>query len=122
MSKYAEKVRKAPTTHVVAFLALHELSAIVPLAVFWSGFYYFDYLPLVPGSVIDQGSEFINKICQRYTWMPEADSRFIAQGAIAYALVKLLIPARLFVSFAAAPWLARKCIAIYRVFRPLKNI
>lgn len=121
MKDYAEKVRQAPTTHIAAFLVLHEISAIVPLAAIWGGLYYLDYVPMVPESALEQSSAFIRKLSDRYSWLPESSPKFIAQGVVAYAVVKMLVPLRLFLSFAAAPWLAAKYSALIRVFTSNKT-
>ena len=114
MRKYADKVKQAPTTHVAAFLFLHEISAIVPLVAIWGSMYYFDYLPFVPENVLDQGSALIQRICDRYSWLTDASPKFVAQGCVAYGLVKLAVPLRLLFSFAAAPWLANKTTTLVK--------
>ena len=42
---YAASLRKAPVSHVIAFLVLHEITAIVPLLAFFSLFHYTAYTP-----------------------------------------------------------------------------
>lgn len=46
MQGYATRLRTAPVSHVVAFLVLHELTAIVPLFALFGLFHYTDYVPL----------------------------------------------------------------------------
>ncbi|WYZ38430.1 hypothetical protein EsH8_III_000344 [Colletotrichum jinshuiense] len=44
--KYTTGLRKAPLSHVVAFLILHEVTAIVPLLGLFGLFHYTNFLPL----------------------------------------------------------------------------
>lgn len=46
MQKYTTRLRGAPISHVVAFLILHELTAVVPLFALFGLFHYTDYVPL----------------------------------------------------------------------------
>lgn len=46
MQKYTTRLRGAPISHVVAFLILHELTAVVPLVALFGLFHYTDYVPL----------------------------------------------------------------------------
>lgn len=43
---YASSLRRAPVSHVVAFLVLHEITAIVPLLALFSIFHYTSYTPV----------------------------------------------------------------------------
>ncbi|RCI07717.1 hypothetical protein L249_5691 [Ophiocordyceps polyrhachis-furcata BCC 54312] len=44
--KYAVRLRNAPFSHVVAFLVLHEITAVVPLVALWALFHYTTLVPL----------------------------------------------------------------------------
>jgi hypothetical protein len=46
LRRYTNGLRNAPLSHVVAFLVLHEITAIVPLLGLWGVFHYTDYIPL----------------------------------------------------------------------------
>ncbi|KUI60289.1 hypothetical protein VP1G_07482 [Cytospora mali] len=46
MQKYTTRLRNAPLSHVVAFLILHEMTAVVPLLGLFGLFHYTDYVPL----------------------------------------------------------------------------
>lgn len=110
---YAERVTKAPFSHITSFLILHELSAIVPLFGVWGLFYYFDYYPLglFPDWVIQKGSGFIRRMAERNDWQfvlnATTGSKLVLQGAAAYAIVKASLPVRLVFSVWAMPWFAR---------------
>jgi uncharacterized protein FLILHELTA len=45
LQHYASSLRRAPVSHVVAFLILHEITAIVPLLALFSVFHYTSYTP-----------------------------------------------------------------------------
>lgn len=45
--KYTDGLRNAPVSHIVAFLTLHEITAIVPLVGLASLFHYTQWLPTV---------------------------------------------------------------------------
>ncbi|CAN8095973.1 unnamed protein product [Discula destructiva] len=46
MQKYTSRLRGAPISHVVAFLILHEITAVVPLVALFGLFHCTDYVPL----------------------------------------------------------------------------
>ncbi|CAH0058898.1 unnamed protein product [Clonostachys solani] len=46
LQKYTNGLRNAPVSHVVSFLILHELTAVVPLFVLFGFFHYTNYVPL----------------------------------------------------------------------------
>lgn len=46
LQKYTTRLRHAPVSHVVAFLVLHELTAVVPLLALLGVFHYTDLVPL----------------------------------------------------------------------------
>ncbi|EQL02626.1 putative protein family FLILHELTA [Ophiocordyceps sinensis CO18] len=46
LQKYTTGLRNAPGSHVVSFLILHELTAIVPLVVLFAIFHYATFMPV----------------------------------------------------------------------------
>ncbi|KAK3299368.1 uncharacterized protein B0H64DRAFT_98871 [Chaetomium fimeti] len=46
LQPYAARLRGAPATHVVAFLLLHELTAVVPLLGLFALFHYTEHVPV----------------------------------------------------------------------------
>ena len=59
----------APVSHVVSFLILHELTAIVPLLSLWYLFHQFpDMLPSfdLPTWAIDKGTKIIDDAMNKY--------------------------------------------------------
>lgn len=46
LQKYTNGLRSAPVSHVVSFMILHEITAIVPLFGLFSLFHYTNYIPI----------------------------------------------------------------------------
>lgn len=46
LQKYTTRLRNAPGSHVVSFLILHELTAIVPLVALFAVFHYTSFVPV----------------------------------------------------------------------------
>ena len=46
LQKYTSALRGAPISHVVSFLILHEITAIVPVLGFYGLFHYTNYVPI----------------------------------------------------------------------------
>lgn len=102
----------APVSYVTAFLLVHELTAIVPLFGLWGFFYYYDYTPVsgIPDWLLLKGTHFIDVLAERNGWTSlktEAGANIVLQGAVAYAIVKALLPFRAMFSVATMPWVAR---------------
>lgn len=58
LQKYTTRLRGAPFSHVVAFLLLHELTAVVPLVALFGLFHY--YADLVPlGWMMEHYGEYV---------------------------------------------------------------
>ncbi|KAJ4388693.1 hypothetical protein N0V93_006152 [Gnomoniopsis smithogilvyi] len=46
LQKHTTRLRGAPISHVVAFLILHEITAVIPIFALFGLFHYTDYVPL----------------------------------------------------------------------------
>lgn len=102
----------APVSHVTSFIIVHELTAIVPLFGLWGLFYYYDYTPVagIPEWLLQKGTHFIDVLAERNGWTSlktEAGANIVLQGAVAYAIVKVILPFRAALSLFAMPWFAR---------------
>lgn len=64
LRKYTAGLRNAPVSHVISFLILHELTAIVPLFALFGLFHYTDYVPLA--YVTDHFGEYVQKGVTRF--------------------------------------------------------
>lgn len=92
MQKYSTRLRNAPLSHVVAFLILHEITAVVPLLGLFGLFHYTDYVPLGYmmehyGSYVREGTARFERYFTRKGWFgfgqgeeDEAGRRLQAEG------------------------------------------
>ncbi|KAK3902924.1 hypothetical protein C8A05DRAFT_43751 [Staphylotrichum tortipilum] len=128
LQRYAAGVRGAALSHVVAFLALHELTAVVPLAGLFALFHYTEYAPVGWvaghfGGYLKEGVGRFERYFRRKGWIGDeeiqgeeggvvegwaADGRYrvVVEVGLAYALTKVLLPVRIVVSLWATPWVA----------------
>ncbi|KAI3552167.1 hypothetical protein CABS01_06503 [Colletotrichum abscissum] len=140
--KYTTGLRKAPVSHVVAFLILHEITAVVPLLGLFGFFHYTNFLPLeyVTGhwaGYVRDGVGMAERYFSRKGWFGfEAQDRgtmtgqlegdgevestqdvlekwqrdgkykVVVEVAMAWAITKALLPARILVSVWGTPWFA----------------
>ncbi|WQF79383.1 Putative MIOREX complex component 11 [Colletotrichum destructivum] len=150
--KYTAGLRKAPLSHVVAFLVLHEITAVVPLLGLFGLFHYTDFLPL--GYVTGHWAGYVRDgvgMAERYfsrkgwfgfeagdrgtmtgeldrsegseatgstgdavdstqdlmeRWQKDAKYKVVVEVAMAWAITKALLPARILVSVWGTPWFA----------------
>ncbi|KAJ6780634.1 hypothetical protein PWT90_01730 [Aphanocladium album] len=73
LQKYTQGLRNAPVSHIVSFLILHELTAIVPLIGLFALFHYTTYVPLTYvtehfGSYVEVGVSRFEKYFRRKGW------------------------------------------------------
>ncbi|KAL6902583.1 hypothetical protein GGI43DRAFT_344284 [Trichoderma evansii] len=64
LQKYTNGLRSAPVSHVVSFMILHEITAIVPLFGLFSLFHYTNYIPI--SYVTDHFGESVQGGIERY--------------------------------------------------------
>lgn len=64
---------QAPVSHIVAFLVLHEITAIVPLFGLTAAFHYFDWLPpyISEGKWVSQGVNKFGNYFRKKGWLGE---------------------------------------------------
>lgn len=149
MQGYAGRLRSAPLSHVVAFLVLHELTAVVPLLGLFGLFHYggasaapIGYMMEHYGAYVREGAARFERYFTRKGWFGfggeegggirgddlEGDAavmsrwegsdgkyRIVVEVALAYAITKALLPARIVVSLWATPWFAGVMGRIRRV-------
>lgn len=112
LHRYFGRVLTAPGSHIVAFLILHEITAIVPLFALWYTFHHYGFIPTgIPDWILGKGIDFVNVLAEKYNWglMAKAadSSRILMEGAAAYSIVKLTLPLRAAFSIMLMPWFAR---------------
>lgn len=146
MQGYAGRLRSAPLSHVVAFLVLHELTAVVPLLGLFGLFHYggasaapIGYMMEHYGGYVRDGTARFERYFTRKGWFgfgredggvgeaaagglkddgdgdaavmsrwegSDGRYRIVVEVALAYAITKALLPARIVVSLWATPWFA----------------
>jgi hypothetical protein len=104
-----------PVSHLTSFLVLHELTAVVPLFGLWSLFTHLDWpaasaiTELLPPALVQSGEKYIDAMATRNAWTDLAADN-ILRGALAYAVVKVLMPVRALLSVLATPWFAERVV------------
>lgn len=73
MQRYTTRLRSAPLSHVVAFLILHEITAVVPLVGLFGLFHYTDYVPIAYmiehyGGYVRDGTARFERYFRRKGW------------------------------------------------------
>lgn len=124
---YTSALRTAPLSHIISFLILHELTAIIPLIGLSVGFHYSNW---TPEWMRERGVEYEGRFRRwfgRRGWFGvEAGEtggegvdgggvkggdgggvRIVMEVATAYAVTKVLLPVRILGSVWATPWFAR---------------
>ncbi|KAK6465350.1 hypothetical protein DFJ63DRAFT_310447 [Scheffersomyces coipomensis] len=118
LRRYTTQFIHAPVSHVISFLVLHELTAIVPLISLWYCLYnfpdYFHFIDWSVGSMNEvyvKGVEVINKSLDKYQIGAidglEDKVKLLSTGATSYVVVKLLAPGRVVFSLLFMNWFAK---------------
>jgi hypothetical protein len=165
LQRYTTGLRNAPLSHVVSFLILHEITAIIPLFALFGAFHYTTYLPFDYvishwGGYVQDGVAKFEKYFRKKGWFgfgqedgasevhargslpyhsknegvgssTEASSedifknwsgtdekyKILMEVALAWAITKAILPARIVVSVWATPWFARAIGKARGIFR-----
>lgn len=64
LQRYTTGLRDAPMSHIVSFLVLHEITAIVPLVGLFGLFHYTDYVPL--GYLMDHYGSYVREGLKKF--------------------------------------------------------
>ncbi|BFZ57706.1 hypothetical protein PYCC9005_004759 [Savitreella phatthalungensis] len=125
--KYADRFKNHPTSHITSFLILHEITAVLPLPLLFWLFHSFDWTPesLVTSSeYVEKGAKLAAKQLERWglRYTGPDETRYVFEGAAAYAVVKALMPLRIALSFALTPAFARRVVVpVGNIFRRNKR-
>jgi len=132
-------LRSAPISHVTAFLVLHELTAVIPLLGLTAFFHYSNWLPVgvAEWEVVKQGTVRVGRYLRRKGWIEddrqederreggaehgkggdtvvsestENGVKIVLEFATAWAITKVLLPARIIGCVWATPWFARVAV------------
>ncbi|KAL2916390.1 hypothetical protein HK105_204146 [Polyrhizophydium stewartii] len=106
--KYAHQFRGAPGSHLTAFAILHELTAIIPLPLVYYALAATDMRVPFPEDLLAEGNRRMARLMQLVGIQAEVrdDSQVMLHMATSYAVVKMLMPVRVALSFMLTPWLA----------------
>ncbi|QEU60809.1 hypothetical protein KDRO_D05040 [Kluyveromyces lactis] len=121
---YFDKLSEAgAVSTMTSFLILHEITAIVPLFALWGLLYNLDpsdqyELPVYFKDLLNKCGESIGKLIGNYDNGWDRD-RLVVSGALAYAIVKVLYPARILFSLWAAPYVGTFVIIPFTKLRAL---
>ncbi|CAG8729418.1 21308_t:CDS:2 [Cetraspora pellucida] len=109
--KYASQFRSKPTSYIISFAILHELTAIAPIPIIYIFLSATGIEIPFPQQALDEGNKFINRIVVYYGYSPfENGSRKLLNLATSYAIVKALMPVRLAACALMTPWTAENII------------
>ena len=136
LQKYTNGLRNAPVSHIVSFMILHEITAIVPVLGLFGLFHYTDHVPVSYmsdhfGGYVQEGLGRFERYFKRKGWFgfgndeatgtnskqestdvmerwQSGDGRYkvVVEVALAYAITKALLPIRIIGSVWATPWFA----------------
>ncbi|KAI5957538.1 hypothetical protein KGF57_003232 [Candida theae] len=111
LRNYTAKFVNAPFSHLVAFIVLHELTAVIPLIGIW---YYLHqhpgFIPLdLPQWALTKGAKVIDSAMGQFDWSFNTSDKLsvIMEGAYAFTIVKLFLPVRVVISLWGMPWFAK---------------
>ncbi|RVD88033.1 uncharacterized protein DFL_002232 [Arthrobotrys flagrans] len=109
---YTRPLLTHPTSHLTSFLILHELTAVIPLFTLFAVFNLTSWNPadLLPVEWIETGYTRFKKYIEKKGLEGWIDGRGVMDLAIAWAVVKALMPVRVLGSVWAAPWFARRVV------------
>ncbi|RCK55131.1 hypothetical protein Cantr_04019 [Candida viswanathii] len=128
LRSYASKFINAPISHLISFLVLHELTAIIPLVSLWYFFHtHPNYVPMeIPGWALEQGAKVIDYVITKVTnWEVNSKDKMqmIIEGAYAFSIVKFLVPVRVVLSLYLMPWFAKWFVVpILNIFSNFRQI
>ncbi|GAO18349.1 uncharacterized protein UV8b_06735 [Ustilaginoidea virens] len=142
LQKYSRGLRNAPVSHIMSFLILHELTAIVPLIALFALFHYTTFVPITYmtahfGDYVQSGISRFEKYFRSkgyFGFRPkdfdeydiegtyavekwntgEEKYKILVEVALAYAVTKVLLPLRIIASVWATPWFASVLLRMKR--------
>lgn len=111
-----------PLPTIIAFLILHEITAIIPLFTIWAMLYNLNicstnYLSsFLSDKIKDLGEPLIERIVgHRGEHLDK--QRLLITGAVSYVIIKLLYPVRIIASILGAPLVAKWLVIPFRTLR-----
>ncbi|RHZ54055.1 hypothetical protein Glove_431g26 [Diversispora epigaea] len=111
LSKYVLQFRSKPTSYIISFLILHEITAIIPIPIFYICLSSTGIKIPFPQKILDEGNKYINRVVVHYGYEPFEDgSRVALNLATSYTIVKFLMPVRIAICIWLTPKMAERII------------
>ncbi|RUP10417.1 hypothetical protein BC936DRAFT_140012 [Jimgerdemannia flammicorona] len=117
--KYAWQFRNKPASYVASFAILHELTAVLPIPLVYLFLDRTGVRIPIPEDAIAEGNRIVSKMRVRYGYEPlDPQNRVMVNLATSYAVVKVLMPARIALSVALTPLFAERLVGpVTKLFR-----
>jgi len=91
-SKYYDQFRSKPSSYVISFLLLHEITAIVPIPLVYLALDYTGIQVPLPENMLQEGNKRINAMLRYFGFSEvEQGSRVAFLAASSYGIVKVCI-------------------------------
>ncbi|KAI3403631.2 hypothetical protein KGF56_003558 [Candida oxycetoniae] len=127
LHNYASQFINAPFSNLVAFIILHELTAIIPLFGIW--YYLHNHPGLIPLDLpqwaLTKGAKVLDSLLDQFNWNINSSDKIalLMEGAYSFTIVKLLLPVRVIISLSGMPLFAKLFVLpITNLFRNLKEL
>jgi hypothetical protein len=116
-----QNLKKSPSSHLISFLILHELTAIIPVLIIFLILNQIEYEVNLESEYLEQGKKFANYFIKKLG-LEESENvlKYTFNLTAAYAMVKLALPIRLAACVALTPAFANR--VIQPIVSRVKNI
>ncbi|OLY77945.1 hypothetical protein AYI68_g8018 [Smittium mucronatum] len=119
--KYKKSFQDRPGSHLVSFIVLHELTAILPVVLLFYFMEAFDFDFNIPKDILDTGDRYISKMLEFFGLENAVTrgSKHFVYLLTSYSIIKSLLPFRIALCFALTPAFSR--LAIEPLFSAFKH-
>jgi hypothetical protein len=100
-------VKQKPGSHLSSFLILHEVTAIVPIPVFYYFLDKYDITYSIPSEYTDSGSKRMTKMLAYFGMDVDVNSKQMIHWVASYVIVKAMMPLRIGLCLFLTPFGAR---------------
>ncbi|KXN67329.1 hypothetical protein CONCODRAFT_80215 [Conidiobolus coronatus NRRL 28638] len=116
-----QNLKKSPSSHLISFLILHELTAFLPVLIIFLILNQIDYEVNIDSEYLEQGKKYANYFIKKLG-LEESENvlKYTLNLTAAYAMVKLALPIRLAACVALTPAFANR--VIQPIVSRVKNI
>ncbi|GMG39941.1 unnamed protein product [Ambrosiozyma monospora] len=117
LKPYMKELMLRPMQFTLSFLILHEVTAILPFLGLWSLMIKYDWLTNLISSfdfsqeIFQKGVEILDKgLVNLQVNDAQEKLKIVTAGATSYAFTKALLPVRIPICFALAPYFDKYCV------------